>query len=396
MTPAEQLARIKARSERLIGEEALLARLASGKPLRVKLGVDPTRPDLTFGHMVCLNKLRELQDLGHVAVLLIGDFTTRVGDPTGRSSTRPVLSPEEIAANAATYLDQAHRILDRTRTEVVRNGDWFGRLSFLDAIQLCRHMTVQQMLAREDFAKRHADGTPISLVEFLYPLLQGHDSVELRADLELGGGDQLFNMLVGRDLQVAAGQPPQAVLTMPLLVGLDGVHKMSKSLGNFIAFNDGPKDIFGKVMSVPDDTMWTYYRLLLGADDAEVARRRAEHPMEMKKQLAAALTAKFHGAEAGDYERAQFEKVFSKGQVRDDMPELAWERLAPGAADAAVVDLLAASGLFPSKKEIVRLIEGGAVKLGEAKVADRAQRLARPASPVVIQAGKRTFLKVLP
>lgn len=396
MTPAEQLARIKARSERLIGEEALLARLASGKPLRVKLGVDPTRPDLTFGHMVCLNKLRELQDLGHTAVLLIGDFTTRVGDPTGRSSTRPVLSPEEIAANAATYLDQAHRILDRARTEVVRNGDWFGRLSFLDAIQLCRHMTVQQMLAREDFAKRHADGTPISLVEFLYPLLQGHDSVELRADLELGGGDQLFNMLVGRDLQVAAGQPPQAVLTMPLLVGLDGVHKMSKSLGNFIAFNDGPKDIFGKVMSVPDDTMWTYYRLLLGADDAEVARRRAEHPMEMKKQLAAALTAKFHGAEAGDYERAQFEKVFSKGQVRDDMPELAWERLAPGAADAAVVDLLAASGLFPSKKEIVRLIEGGAVKLGEAKVADRAQRLARPASPVVIQAGKRTFLKVLP
>lgn len=396
MTPAEQLARIKARSERLIGEEALLARLASGKPLRVKLGVDPTRPDLTFGHMVCLNKLRELQDLGHTAVLLIGDFTTRVGDPTGRSSTRPVLTPEEIAANAATYLDQAHRILDRARTEVVRNGDWFGRLSFLDAIQLCRHMTVQQMLAREDFAKRHADGTPISLVEFLYPLLQGHDSVELRADLELGGSDQLFNMLVGRDLQVAAGQAPQAVLTMPLLVGLDGVHKMSKSLGNFIAFNDGPKDIFGKVMSVPDDTMWTYYRLLLGADEAEVARRRAEHPMEMKKQLAVALTAKFHGPEAGAYEREQFEKVFSKGQVRDDLPEFAWERLAPGAADAAVVDLLAATGLFPSKKEIVRLIEGGAVKVGDAKVADRSQRLARPAAPVVLQAGKRTSLKVTP
>jgi tyrosyl-tRNA synthetase len=396
MTPAEQLARIKARSERLIGEDALLARLAAGKPLRVKLGVDPTRPDLTFGHMVCLNKLRELQDLGHTAVLLIGDFTTRVGDPTGRSSTRPVLSPEEIASNAATYLDQAYRILDRARTEVVRNGDWFGRLSFLDAIQLCRHMTVQQMLAREDFAKRHADGIPISLVEFLYPLLQGRDSVELRADLELGGSDQLFNMLVGRDLQVAAGQPPQAVLTMPLLVGLDGVHKMSKSLGNFIAFNDGPKDIFGKVMSVPDDTMWTYYRLLLGADEAEVARRHAEHPMEMKKQLAAALTAKFHGDEAGAYERAQFEKVFSKGQVRDDMPEAAWETLAPGAADAAVVDLLAASGLFPSKKEIVRLIEGGAVKVGDAKVADRAQRLARPSEPLVLQAGKRTFLKLLP
>ena len=396
MTPAEQLARIKARSERLIGEDALLERLKAGRPLRVKLGVDPTRPDLTFGHMVCLNKLRELQDLGHVAVLLIGDFTTRVGDPTGRSSTRPVLTPEEIAANAATYLEQAYRILDRARTEVVRNGDWFGRMSFLDAIQLCRHMTVQQMLAREDFAKRHADGTPISLVEFLYPLLQGRDSVELRADLELGGSDQLFNMLVGRDLQVAAGQPPQAVLTMPLLVGLDGVHKMSKSLGNYIAFNDGPKDIFGKVMSVPDDTMWTYYRLLLGADEPEVARRRAEHPMEMKKQLAAALTAKFHGEEAGRYERDQFEKVFSKGQARDDMPAFAWEALAPGLPEIAVVDLLAATGLFPSKKEIVRLIEGGAVKLGETKVADRGQRLAKPASDLVIQAGKRTFVRVTP
>jgi tyrosyl-tRNA synthetase len=395
MSPAEQLSRIKARSERLIGEDALLARLASGKPLRVKLGVDPTRPDLTFGHLVCLAKLRELQDLGHQAVLLIGDFTTRVGDPTGRSSTRPVLTPGEIEANAATYLDQAHRILDRGRTEVVRNGDWFGRKSFLDAIQLCRHMTVQQMLARDDFAQRHAAGTPISLVEFLYPLLQGHDSVELRADLELGGSDQLFNMLVGRDLQAAAGQPPQAVLTMPLLVGLDGEKKMSKSLGNYIAFNDSPKDIFGKVMSVPDATMWTYYRLLLGADEADLARRQREHPMEMKKQLAAALTARFHGEEAGRYERDQFEKVFSKGQVRDDMPAFAWDALAGvAAADAPVVDLLAATGLFPSKKEIIRLIEGGAVKVGDDKVADRSKRLARPAGDLVIQAGKRTFLKV--
>ena len=370
------------------------ARLQVEQPLRVKLGVDPTRPDLTFGHMVCLNKLRELQDLGHQAVLLIGDFTTRVGDPTGRSSTRPVLTPEEIDANARTYLDQAHRILDRGRTEVVRNGDWFGRQSFLDAIQLCRHMTVQQLLARDDFAQRHAAGQPISLVEFLYPLLQGHDSVEIRADLELGGSDQLFNMLVGRDLQAAAGQPPQAVLTMPLLVGLDGEKKMSKSLGNYIAFNDSPKDIFGKVMSVPDATMWTYYRLLLGADEADLARRQAQHPMEMKKQLASALTARFHGEDAGRYEREQFEKVFSKGQVRDDMPAFAWNSLVGDAPDAPVVDLLAATGLFSSKKEVVRLIEGGAVKVGDDKVPDRSFRLTRPAGSLVLQAGKRTFLKV--
>lgn len=394
MSPAEQLSRIKARSERLVGEDALLARLATGQPLRVKLGVDPTRPDLTFGHLVCLSKLRELQDLGHQAILLIGDFTTRVGDPTGRSSTRPLLTPEEIADNARTYLDQAHRILDPTRTEVVRNGDWFGKMSFLEAIQLCRHMTVQQMLAREDFSQRHAVGTPISLVEFLYPLLQGHDSVELRADLELGGSDQLFNMLVGRDLQAAAGQPPQAVLTLPLLVGLDGERKMSKSLGNYIAFNDTAKDIFGKVMSIPDATMWTYYRLLLGADEADIVRRRGEHPMEMKKQLAAALTAKFHGEEAGTYERAQFEKVFSKGEVRDDMPEFPWEGLAPGATETGLVDILATSGLFPSKKEIRRLIEGGAVRVDDVKIGDPAHRLIKPATEVVIQAGKRTFLKI--
>jgi tyrosyl-tRNA synthetase len=267
-------------------------------------------------------------------------------------------------------------------------------MSFLEAIQLCRHMTVQQMLAREDFSQRHADGTPISLVEFLYPLLQGHDSVELRADLELGGSDQLFNMLVGRDLQVAAGQSPQAVLTLPLLVGLDGERKMSKSLGNYIAFNDTAKDIFGKVMSIPDATMWTYYRLLLGADEADIARRRAEHPMEMKKQLASALTAKFHGQDAGAYERAQFEKVFSKGEVRDDMPEFPWEGLAPGAAETGLVDLLATSGLFPSKKEIRRLIEGGAVRIDDVKIADPAHRLTKPTTEVVIQAGKRTFLKI--
>jgi len=394
MSPAEQLKIMKSRTEKFIGEAEILKRLEAGKTLRVKLGVDPTRPDLTFGHMVVFNKLRQFQELGHQAVLIIGDYTTRIGDPTGKSETRPVLSEQEIEENAKTYLEQAFKILDPKKTEVRRNSEWFGKMSFLDALQLSRRMTVAQMLARDDFAKRHAANVPISLVEFLYPLLQGHDSVELKADVEIGGSDQLFNMLVGRDLQEQHGQPPQAVLGMPLLVGLDGEKKMSKSLGNYIAFNHAAKDMFGRIMSVPDATMWAYYDLLLLAAPAEVAELRALHPMEAKKRLAARLTDKFHGEGAGARERAEFENVFSKGGVRSDMPEFAWDALSGGAAEVGVVDLLAATGLFPSKKEVRRLIEGGAVRLGEEKVADPARKVARPAGELVIQAGKRTFLKV--
>ncbi|MFM7398847.1 MAG: tyrosine--tRNA ligase [Verrucomicrobiota bacterium] len=394
MSPEEQLQRMRARAEKFIGGEDVLRRLKEGRRLRVKLGVDPTRPDLTFGHMVVFQKLREFQDMGHQAVLIIGDYTTRIGDPTGKSETRPVLSEAEIEENARTYLDQAFRILDPKKTEVRRNSEWFGKMSFLDALQLSRRMTVAQMLARDDFAKRHAANVPISLVEFLYPLLQGHDSVELKADVEIGGSDQLFNMLVGRDLQEQHGQPPQAVLGMPLLVGLDGEKKMSKSLGNYIAFNHPAKDMFGRIMSVPDATMWAYYDLLLLAAPAEVAELRALHPMEAKKRLAARLTDMFHGEGAGARERAEFENVFSKGGVRSDMPEFAWDALSGGAAEVGVVDLLTATGLFPSKKEVRRLIEGGAVRLGEEKVADPARKVARPAGELVIQAGKRTFLKV--
>ncbi len=394
MSPEEQLQRIRARAEKLIGADDLLKRLKEGRRLRVKLGVDPTRPDLTFGHMVVFQKLREFQDLGHQAVLIIGDYTTRIGDPTGKSETRPVLSEAEIEENAKTYLEQAFRILDPQKTEVRRNSEWFGKMSFLDALQLSRRMTVAQMLARDDFAKRHAANVPISIVEFLYPLLQGHDSVELKADIEIGGSDQLFNMLVGRDLQEQHGQPPQAVLGMPLLVGLDGEKKMSKSLGNYIAFNHGAKDMFGRIMSIPDATMWVYYDLLLLSTPEELAALKAGHPMEAKKQLATRLTDKFHGAGAGAKERAEFENVFSKGGVRSDMPEFAWDALTGGAAECGLVDLLAATGLFPSKKEIRRLVEGGAVRLGEEKVADPARKVARPAGELVIQAGKRTFLKV--
>lgn len=394
MSAAEQIQLMKARTEKFIGEQEIIKRLTAGKTLRVKLGVDPTRPDLTFGHMVVLNKLRQFQDLGHQAVLIIGDYTTRIGDPTGRSDTRPVLSEGEIEANAKTYLEQAYRILDPKKTEVRRNSEWFGKMSFLDALNLSRQMTVAQMLVRDDFAKRYSEQTPISIVEFLYPLLQGHDSVMLKADIEIGGSDQLFNMMVGRDLQEKAGQPPQAVLGMPLLVGLDGEKKMSKSLGNYIAFNENPKDMFGKIMSVPDDTMWVYYRLLLECSDEEIKSLQAQHPMEMKKQLAVKLTDKFHGAGKGGKEREEFEAVFSKGGVRTDMPEFAWDTLAPNLSSMGVVDLLAATGLFPSKKEIRRLIEGGAVKVGHDKISDPMAKIERPGGELIIQAGKRTFVKV--
>lgn len=397
MEAEKQIELLKQRTEVFLGEEQLIERIRAGKKLRVKLGVDPTRPDLTFGHMVVFNKLRQFQDLGHQAVLVIGDFTTRIGDPSGRSVARPILTEEEINENAKTYLEQAFKILDPAKTEVRRNSEWFGKMSLLDALQLARQMTVARMLERDDFAKRYAAKTPISIVEFLYPLLQGRDSVELRSDVEIGGTDQLFNNLVGRQLQKDAGMPEQAVLTMPLLVGLDGERKMSKSYGNYIALNDSAKDMFGKVMSVPDATMWVYYELLLEKSPAEIAAMKNEHPMEMKKRLASALTAKFYGEEAGLYEREQFENVFSKKQAREDMPAFAWDALVPaGAPDASLVDLLAATKLFPSKKEIRRLIEQGAVKIGDRKASGVGERLEKASSAgTVVQAGKRIFVKIL-
>lgn len=397
MEAEKQIELLKQRAEVFLGEEQLVERIRAGKKLRVKLGVDPTRPDLTFGHMVVFNKLRQFQDLGHQAVLVIGDFTTRIGDPSGRSVARPILTEAEINENAKTYLEQAFKILDPAKTEVRRNSEWFGKMSLLDALQLARQMTVARMLERDDFAKRYAAKTPISIVEFLYPLLQGRDSVELRSDVEIGGTDQLFNNLVGRQLQKDAGMPEQAVLTMPLLVGLDGERKMSKSYGNYIALNDSAKDMFGKVMSVPDATMWVYYELLLEKSPAEIAAMKNEHPMEMKKRLASALTAKFYGEEAGRYEREQFENVFSKKQAREDMPAFAWDALVPaGAPDASLVDLLAATKLFPSKKEIRRLIEQGAVKIGDRKASGVGERLEKASSAgTVVQAGKRIFVKIL-
>lgn len=386
--------RIRQNAENLFGEEELLEKLSSGKRLKVKLGVDPTRPDLTFGHMVVFNKLRQFQDLGHEAVLIIGDFTTLIGDPSGRSSTRPVLSEDEIRSNAETYVEQAYHILDQKKTTVRFNSEWFNEMSFKDCLGLARKMTVARMLERDDFSKRHAAGTPVSIIEFLYPLVQGYDSIMVEADVELGGTDQTFNCLVGRQLQKDAGQSMQAVLTLPLLVGTDGVKKMSKSMDNFIAFNDSPKDMFGKIMSIGDGVMESYYKLLLLKSDTELEAMRTMHPMECKKQLAVTLTSLIHGDNAGEYERQQFEQVFSKNQRPDDMPELPWSQLA-NEDNQTLINLIAGSGLVSSKKEARRLIEQGSVKIDDQKAVDPFLNVQRGSIPIVIQAGKRIFFRVV-
>ena len=382
-------------AEVFIGAEDLKEKLAAGKRLRVKLGVDPTRPDLTFGHMVVFNKLRQFQDLGHQAVLIIGDYTACIGDPSGRSALRPVLTREEVMKNAKTYLAQAFKILDESRTEVHYNSEWFGGMSFGDLLNLARKMTVARMLERDDFAKRYASKTPISIVEFLYPLVQGYDSVMIESDVELGGTDQLFNNLVGRDLQRDAGQSGQAVITMPLLVGLDGEKKMSKSYGNYIAFNDSPRDMFGKIMSVGDDTMWKYYQYLLLETPEQIERMKSEHPMKCKKNLACLMVSRFFGADVGRAELENFEKVFSKNEIPDEMPEFAWDSVAQSDS-APIVNVMAETKLFPSKKEVRRLIEQGAVKLDSERVSDPFLALSRPVNPMVLQAGKRVFFRIIP
>lgn len=382
-------------AEVFIGAEDLKEKLAAGKRLRVKLGVDPTRPDLTFGHMVVFNKLRQFQDLGHQAVLIIGDYTACIGDPSGRSALRPVLTREEVMENAKTYLAQAFKILDESRTEVHYNSEWFGGMSFGDLLNLARKMTVARMLERDDFAKRYASKTPISIVEFLYPLVQGYDSVMIESDVELGGTDQLFNNLVGRDLQRDAGQSGQAVITMPLLVGLDGEKKMSKSYGNYIAFNDSPRDMFGKIMSVGDDTMWKYYQYLLLETPEQIERMKSEHPMKCKKNLACLMVSRFFGADDGRAELENFEKVFSKNEIPDEMPEFAWDSVAQSDS-APIVNVMSETKLFPSKKEVRRLIEQGAVKLDSERVSDPFLALSRPVNPLVLQAGKRVFFRIIP
>ncbi|MFI3290747.1 MAG: tyrosine--tRNA ligase [Opitutales bacterium] len=384
---------IQQNSEHFIGKDELQERIAQNKELRVKLGVDPTRPDLTFGHMVVFNKLRQFQDLGHKAVLIIGDYTASIGDPSGRSALRPVLSKEEIKQNAQSYLDQAFKVLDKDKTEVVYNSEWFDKMSFGDLLNLSRRMTVARMLERDDFSKRYASNTPISIVEFLYPLVQGYDSVMVKSDIELGGSDQLFNNLVGRDFLDQEGMPKQAVLTMPLLVGLDGKKKMSKSYDNYISFNDEPRSMFGKIMSISDETMWVYYQYLLLKTPSEIIELKQLHPMQCKKSLALELLTKFYGEEAAKKELENFEKVFSKNEIPEEMPEFSFSQLSQS-EEESLINIMAATKLFPSKKEARRMIEQGAVKINSQKESDVFCSLKAPEESLVIQAGKRIFFRL--
>ena len=386
---------IRTNTETIIGDTELEDRLHGNRPLRVKLGVDPTRADLTFGHLVVFNKLRQFQDLGHEAILIIGDFTTLIGDPSGRSDTRPVLTKEEIVDNAQTYLEQAFKILDEEKTTVVYNSEWFNDMGFEDCLKLARKMTVARMLERDDFAKRYKGNVPISIIEFLYPLIQGYDSLVLNADVEIGGTDQLFNMLVGRALQKDAGKQEQAVITMPLLIGLDGTKKMSKSADNYIAFTDSPKEMFGKIMSISDDTMWTYYQLLLEFDVAKITKLKEGHPMHAKKNLASTLVGQFHSMQAGKHELEQFEQVFSKNKLPDDMPTFTWSDLLGDADAAPLFDVMAQSELFESKGAVRRLVQQGGVKINGEKQSDPTREITRPDSEMIFQAGKRIFFKLL-
>jgi tyrosyl-tRNA synthetase len=382
-------------ADELLVESELRAKLARGTPLNIKEGFDPTRPDLHLGHTVQFNKLRQLQDLGHHVVFLVGDFTTLIGDPTGRNVTRPPLSPEEVAANAKTYTDQAFLILDRDRTEVAFNSDWLGSLGSDGMIRLAAKYTVARMLERDDFAKRYAAGQPIAIHEFLYPLAQGYDSVCLHTDVELGGTDQKFNLLVGRELQRHYGQEPQCILTLPLLEGLDGVNKMSKSLDNYVGITETAASMFGKLMSISDTLMWRYYTLLSFRPEDEIARLRREceggrNPRDAKAMLAREIVARFHSRQAADAAEAEFDARFRQHALPENMPEVTLHAPAGG---LPIAQLAKQSGLVESTSEALRLIAQRGLRLDGEVVADKAL-VVSPGATVVVQAGKRKFARV--
>ena len=366
MTPEEQLAILTAGTAKVLSEKELLEKLRLGRPLRIKLGVDPTAPDIHFGHTVALEKLRQFQTLGHQAVLLIGDFTATIGDPSGRSATRPPLTRDEVLENAKTYTEQAFKILDRSLTEVVFNGDWFRKMTYEDVLRLNSRVTLSQMLQREDFRNRLDNAQEVRLHEIQYPVMQGWDSVEIRSDVEIGGTDQLFNILVGRDLQKEEGQPQQVVMLVPLLEGLDGVKKMSKSYGNYVGVNDEPVDMFGKLMSISDDLMARYHLLLLGE-----ALDPALHPMEAKKSLAEKLTGRYHGTDAGRAAREDWDLRFSKKDLAaSDLPEIP----SPGETTVLALSALAfesAFGITKSNGELKKqYITTGSIQLNGEKLTD--------------------------
>ena len=386
---------IKRGCDELLVDAELIARLKSGRPLRIKAGFDPTAPDLHLGHTVLINKLRHFQDLGHHIMFLIGDFTGLIGDPTGKNVTRPPLAREQILENAKTYKEQVSKILDPERTEIFFNSAWFDDLGAAGMIRLAAQHTVARMLERDDFAKRYAGGLPIAIHEFLYPLCQGYDSVAMRADVELGGTDQKFNLLVGRELQKHYGQVPQCVLTMPLLEGLDGVNKMSKSMGNYIGINEAPREIFGKVMSISDELMWRYFDLLSFRDSLEIEILKAEvvagrNPRGVKVMLAQELVARFHTEQAAEDALMEFEARFRQGVLPDDMPEML---LRGEGKSLALVHVLKQAGLTSSTSDALRMIEQGAVRANGDKVSDKARTIAA-GETIVLQVGKRRFAKV--
>jgi len=385
----------RAHAAELIPEAEWLAKLARSEatatPLRAKLGLDPTAPDIHLGHTVVLNKLRQLQDLGHTVIFLIGDFTSMIGDPSGRNTTRPPLTREQIEANARTYYAQASLVLDPERTEIRYNSEWSDPLGARGLIELAARYTVARMMERDDFSKRFKAGTPISVHEFLYPLMQGYDSVALRSDIELGGTDQKFNLLVGRALQTEYGQEPQCIMTMPLLEGLDGVEKMSKSKGNYIAIADSANDMFAKLMSISDELMWKYFDLLSWRAPDEIADLRAEvasgrNPRDAKVELAREITARFHGAAGAEAGAADF-ALRARGGIPEAIPEVAF-----AGAPLGIGAVLKQAGLAPSTSEAMRLIEGGGVRIDGGVVSDRGLKL--PAGTFVVQVGKRKFARV--
>ncbi|MGV6988696.1 tyrosine--tRNA ligase [Testudinibacter sp. P80/BLE/0925] len=385
------LAELKRGVEEVLSEADLIEKLKENRPLRIKLGADPTAPDIHLGHTVVLNKLRQFQQLGHEVYFLIGDFTGMVGDPSGKNTTRPPLTREDVLANAETYKQQIFKILDPQKTKIVFNSDWLGQLGTEGMIRLASNYTVARMLERDDFKKRFTNNQPIAIHEFIYPLLQGHDSVALQADVELGGTDQKFNLLVGRELQKSAGQKPQVAITLPLLEGLDGEKKMSKSLGNYIGISEAPDEMFGKVMSISDELMWRWYDLLSFRPLSEIAQFKQDvangkNPRDLKVLLAKEIIARFHSEADADAAEQTFINRFQKGAMPDEMPEFEFQ------GEIGLANLLKEAGLVASTSEANRMVQQGGVKIDGEKVEDA--KLVISASSAVYQVGKRKFARV--
>ncbi|MBR1374746.1 MAG: tyrosine--tRNA ligase [Cardiobacteriaceae bacterium] len=390
----EQLALISRGAEDFIGREELIEKLKQGKKLRIKLGMDPTAPDLHFGHTVVLNKLRQFQDLGHTVIFLVGDFTAQIGDPSGKNATRPPLSKEQVLENAKTYKNQVFKILDEEKTEIRFNSEWMDKMTAVDIVKLTAKYTVARILERDDFAKRYRENRPIAIHEFLYPLTQAYDSVALEADVELGGTDQKFNLLVGRDIQREYGLSPQTVITMPILEGLDGVAKMSKSLGNYIGIFEEPNEMFGKIMSISDELMWRWFLLLSFRQLSEIEELKKQaadgrNPRDIKFELADELISRFHSKEAAESAKQEFINRFAKGALPTDLQEV---RLNISSA-VAITNLLKDAGLVESTSEAIRMIKQGAVKMNGEKIASKDLQIDKGEN--IFQVGKRKVAKVI-